>query len=323
MMHAVHDDAACLCKHCRPVVTCTRMQHLKPLLQEFATDLVNANGGHQEFVEATEWPVSWGTLGEPSDDSPFSSTHFGTRGKGKNLTHKAILSVEDSRNMDLLFHATGPDFLQGCKNFMTAHTYAVFRVPLPELPIEDTAEETMQKIQIKGPRKGYLPVIGVLMLQAVARFAVCCPLTRGCPVRDLEVSCTEINTACLIQCDTRLLTQRVVADEDGIGSLTELETLCEEMASTMPQAPPQHNTDGQDSDDDTEDDDDRVGSSSWEVHEQENVSSLAGGQAGHSRQPPQPRGTRTSRRSRKQPVVPPLTEVTNKQVSSLSCLLMC
>lgn len=149
------------------------MQYVKTLLLEFATDLLEASGGRKESVEPTEWPEEWGTAGEPTDASPFHIPESCDRSRGKNVTLKAILSTEDSTNLEQLFHATG--FEHGFKTFVNAHPYAVFRVPLPEQPDEDTPEERRQKIHINGPRKGFLPVVGVLMLQAVAKFAVCCP----------------------------------------------------------------------------------------------------------------------------------------------------
>lgn len=99
-----------------------------------------------------------------------------------------------------------------------------------------------------------------------------------------------------------------------MGQFTELEAFCEELSSTLPQAPPPHPTDGQDSDDDEDD----AGGETWEVQEQEHGSSLTMEQAGHSKHPPRPRGTRASGRTRKAPAI--LADVSNRQVSPTGCL---
>lgn len=179
------------------------------LLKEFSKDLVEANGGHEEGIgtEPTEWPESWGTLGEPSAESPFQRPEPATRVEGQHLTHKCILSLEDSRKLDMLFHATGPDFVSGFKSFMTAHRYAVFRVPLPDFLVEEPADSPgpEQRVRITGPRKGYLPVIGVQMLCALATFAVCCPLSSllccleyAYLPHDSTPTCTMLTSAYLI-----------------------------------------------------------------------------------------------------------------------------
>lgn len=155
------------------------MQHFQKVLIEFSNDVVEANGGTRVPQEPQQWPASWGTAGEPSQESPFAWPNPCTRTPGQHVKHTAILSLEDSKKMDLFFHASGPDFHQSCKSYMRSHPFGMFRVPLPDLPVqgvdgsgEDTAVDCSL---ITGPKVEWLPVVGVMWLHALAKCAVCYP----------------------------------------------------------------------------------------------------------------------------------------------------
>ena len=156
------------------------MQHFHKFLQEFADDVVRTNGGRREANEPVNWPPRWGTLGEPSHESPFAVPEDATRECGQHIKHTAILSLQDSKKLEMFFHGTGPNFYKSCTDYMIGHQFAVFKVPLPDLPPDDSAgagEHTaMDHRRITGPILEFLPVAGVQWLMALTTCAVCCKL---------------------------------------------------------------------------------------------------------------------------------------------------
>lgn len=151
------------------------MQEVHKLVQEFAVDLAANSEDLGQDEDPAGWPEEFGTLGEPTPQSPFRLPMVDSVAKGKNLYQKEVMSIQACTNAANLFHASGGVYEAGYNLFQKAYAYEAFRVPVPEQAIEDSPGEDVQ-----APAKwsGFLTVSGVLHLQAWSALAV---RTQGFP----------------------------------------------------------------------------------------------------------------------------------------------
>ena len=144
--------------------------------------------------EMLSWPASWGPLGDNSEDSPFAVIHRDRQPyPPTKQDDKQLLSTFESLTMVKLFSASGEQSAAGMQFFQRYHKLLVWKAPVPDF--EQTNEETQfdegtesddnpeadtdapvpmrhADAAVKGPRRGYMIVAGVFMLNRVLPFLV-------------------------------------------------------------------------------------------------------------------------------------------------------